>query len=237
MVEPEGIREAVRAFFKARKGPLAGRKAVVTAGPTHEPIDPVRFIGNHASGKQGFAVARALAARSAETVLVTGPSALSTPEGVSRIDVATAEEMWRAVKDSLPADVAVCAAAVSDWRAKTVSPEKLKKGEARTFALSLERAPDILENLAKAGNLRPKLLVGFAAETGQAVEKATEKRAAKNADWMVANDVAEVGVMGGDDNRVTLVTAAGAEAWERTSKAAIGDRLADRIAEHFRASG
>jgi phosphopantothenoylcysteine decarboxylase / phosphopantothenate---cysteine ligase len=237
MMEPEIIREAVRTFFKAFRGPLAGLKALVTAGPTFEPIDPVRFLGNRSSGRQGFAIARALAARSAETVLVAGPSALETPEGVLRLDVATAEEMWDAVNGALPADIAVCAAAVSDWRAKTIASEKIKKGGAKTLSLALERTPDILESLGKAGNRRPRLLVGFAAETGQGIEKATEKRAVKNADWMLANDVGEEGVMGGEENRVTLITAAGAEPWQRTSKAAVADRLAQKISDHFRPHG
>ncbi|HXV73990.1 MAG TPA: bifunctional phosphopantothenoylcysteine decarboxylase/phosphopantothenate--cysteine ligase CoaBC, partial [Sphingomonadales bacterium] len=236
MMEPEKIRGALRDFFAAHKGPLAGLKAIVTAGPTYESIDPVRFLGNRSSGRQGFAIARALAARSAETILVSGPSALETPESVARIDVATAEEMWSVVKGELPADVAVCAAAVSDWRARDFSKDKIKKGEAKTMTLALERTPDILENLGRAGNLRPRLLVGFAAETGDLPANAEAKRRGKKADWILANDVTEEGVMGGEENRVTLVSEAGAEPWERTSKAAVADRLAERIAAHFRPS-
>ncbi|HYW15791.1 MAG TPA: bifunctional phosphopantothenoylcysteine decarboxylase/phosphopantothenate synthase [Allosphingosinicella sp.] len=205
---------------------LAGRHVVVTAGPTHEPIDPVRVIANRSSGKQGFAIAEALAALGARVTLVAGPVALSTPAGVERIDVETAREMEAAVEAALPSDAAVLVAAVADWRVAP-SPAKLKKAQGPP-KLDWIANPDILAGLA-ANARRPRLLVGFAAETGDVVNVAQAKRASKGCDWIVANDVSG-DVMGGDRNRVHLITAAGVESWEEGEKSDVARRLAGRIA-------
>ncbi|GGI75758.1 phosphopantothenate synthase [Polymorphobacter multimanifer] len=219
------LMRAVAAHFA--HGPLAGRHVLVTAGPTHEPIDPVRFIANRSSGKQGFAIAAALAAAGARVSLVAGPVALPTPRGVDRIDVETAAEMAAAVARTLPADAAVMVAAVADWRVDAATA-KIKKGAAPP-ALSLVENADILAGLAVHPQ-RPQLLIGFAAETGDLLEKAKAKRARKGVDWLVANDVAQ-GVFGTESNHVHLLTAAGTEDWGPASKAAIADRLVARIVE------
>ncbi len=216
---------AVAAHFAP--GPLMGRHAIVTAGPTHEPIDPVRYIANRSSGKQGFAVAAALAALGARVSLISGPVALATPPGVDRIDVESARAMADAVAAALPADVAVMVAAVADWRVEAATA-KLKKG-AGLPVLRLEENPDILAGLARHA-LRPRLLVGFAAETGELLEKAMAKRAAKGCDWLVANDVSG-DVFGSEDNHVHLLSAHGTEDWGRASKAALATRLAERISD------
>jgi phosphopantothenoylcysteine decarboxylase/phosphopantothenate--cysteine ligase len=208
---------------------LSGRHVVVTAGPTHEPIDPVRVIANRSSGKQGFAIAGALAELGARVTLVAGPVALTTPAGVRRIDVETAVEMAQAVQAALPADAAVMVAAVADWRVEP-APIKLKKSDGPP-QLAWSPNPDILADLS-AGPHRPRLLVGFAAETHDVVGLAREKRARKNSDWIVANDVSG-DVMGGDANQVHLITEAGVEDWPAASKAEVARRLAERIAEHF----
>jgi len=206
---------------------LAGRHAVVTAGPTHEPIDPVRYIANRSSGKQGFAVAGALAALGARVTLVSGPVALPTPAGVIRIDVESARDMAAAVEAALPADIAVMVAAVADWRVEA-APDKLKKGAASP-SLALVENPDILNSVAN-GPRRPRLVVGFAAETETVIEHAVAKRTRKGCDWLVANDVS-TGVFGGDANRVHLITAAGVDDWPEMSKAAVAAQLAGRIAD------
>jgi phosphopantothenoylcysteine decarboxylase / phosphopantothenate---cysteine ligase len=224
--EVERIASAIEAALGGG-GPLTGKHVIVTAGPTHEPIDPVRVIANRSSGKQGFAIAEALAALGARVTLVAGPVALPTPRGVDRRDVETADAMKAAVAAALPADAAVMAAAVADWKV-TPAPAKLKK-QAGPPALDWSRTPDILAELA-ADPRRPRLLVGFAAETGAAEAEARAKLARKGCDWIVANDVA-ADPMGGDLNQVTIVTAAGAERWERLPKAEIGRRLARRLAE------
>lgn len=200
-------------------------RILVTAGPTHEPIDPVRYIANRSSGKQGFAIAEALAALGADVVLVAGPVALSTPPGVTRIDVETAREMAAAVSAALPVDAAVMVAAVADWRVEAL-PHKIKKGSGAP-TLALVENPDILATLARDPQ-RPRLLVGFAAETEHVVDHATAKRVRKDCDWIVANDVSG-DVMGGDANTVHLVTAEGAETWKRAPKTDVARRLADRI--------
>jgi phosphopantothenoylcysteine decarboxylase/phosphopantothenate--cysteine ligase len=205
---------------------LAGQHIIVTAGPTHEPIDPVRYLANRSSGKQGFAIAAALAALGARVTLIAGPVQLTTPQGVARIDVETALEMAAAVDAALPADAAIMVAAVADWRVET-APQKIKKGGG-TPLLQLVENPDILKTLANDPR-RPRLLVGFAAETESVVDHATAKRARKGADWIVANDVSG-DVMGGDANTVHLVTAAGVEHWEKLPKPDVATRLADRIA-------
>lgn len=230
--EPAAILAAIeRALDGAATaaGPLAGRHVVVTAGPTHEPIDPVRYLANRSSGKQGFAIAGALAALGARVSLVAGPVALPTPPGVTRIDVQTAREMEAAVDAALPADAAVMVAAVADWHV-AAAPAKIKKTPgAPPPALSLVANPDILASLADSDR-RPGLLIGFAAETERVVDNALDKRARKGADWIVANDVSG-DVMGGDDNAVHIVDAKGVESWPAMAKDAVAARLAQRIAD------
>jgi phosphopantothenoylcysteine decarboxylase / phosphopantothenate---cysteine ligase len=206
---------------------LAGKHIIVTAGPTHEPIDPVRVIANRSSGKQGFAIAEALAALGARVTLIAGPVSLPTPSGVRRVDVETALQMRDAVEDALPADAAVLVAAVADWRTE-FAPQKIKKSGGIPERLTLIENPDILAGLA-ASPRRPKLLIGFAAETEQVVEHGMAKLDRKGCDWIVANDVSG-DVMGGADNRVHLITRDGVEDWERAPKQEVARRLADRIA-------
>ena len=227
--EPEAILSAIRASLE-ESGRLAGKHVIVTAGPTHEPIDPVRYIANRSSGKQGFAIAAALARLGARVTLVSGPVALPTPAGVDRVDVETAREMAAAVDTALPADAAVLVAAVADWRVEP-SGSKIKKTRGATPSLALMENPDILAGLARDPR-RPRLLVGFAAETDDVIAHATAKRARKGVDWIVANDVSG-DVMGGADNRVHLVTAAGVEDWEEMPKEQVAARLADRIADEL----
>ena len=231
MAEPAAIVEAITAALAGRvERRLAGKHILVTAGPTVEPIDPVRFLSNRSSGKQGYAIAAALAARGARVTLVSGPTALASPPGVVRIAVETAQEMLAACQAALPADAAVCVAAVSDWRAQSVSGAKLKKTGRDAGALRLVENPDILATLAAAGPARPTLVVGFAAETGDLEANARAKLERKGCDWIVGNDVSEAAIMGGDENEVLVIDAAGTERWSRTSKARIARRLADKIA-------
>jgi len=225
--EPEAILAAIQQALSPVEQRLAGKHVLVTAGPTHEPIDPVRYIANRSSGKQGFAIAGALAALGARVTLVAGPVTLPTTAGVTRIDVETAREMAAAVDSALPADAAVMVAAVADWHVEAAS-QKLKKGDAAPL-LHLAQNPDILAGVAQ-GSRRPQLVVGFAAETERVIEHAVAKRTRKNADWIVANDVSG-DVMGGEANAVHLVTAEGVESWERASKADVARRLAERIAD------
>jgi phosphopantothenoylcysteine decarboxylase/phosphopantothenate--cysteine ligase len=206
---------------------LQGKHVLVTAGPTHEPIDPVRYLANRSSGRQGFAIAEALAAEGARVTLVAGPVTLPTPAGVTRIDIETAQDMANAVAQALPADAAILVAAVADWRTDP-APHKIKKAGAAP-TLTFTENPDILAILAKSPH-RPKLLIGFAAETEQVIDHATAKRERKGADWIVANDVSG-DVMGGDANTVHLIRADGIESWEKLPKRAVADRLAARIAE------
>ena len=238
--EPPAIVAAIEALLAPAPAPapppapskrLAGRHILVTAGPTHEPIDPVRYIANRSSGKQGFAIAAALARLGARVTLIAGPVTLPTPHGLDRIDVETAREMADAVDRALPADAAVMVAAVADWHVEAV-PQKIKKGDA-TPMLTLAENPDILATLARSPH-RPRLLVGFAAETERVIEHAVAKRVRKTADWIVANDVSG-DVMGGADNSVHLVTEAGVESWERLPKDAVAARLAERIADALEA--
>jgi phosphopantothenoylcysteine synthetase/decarboxylase len=210
-----------------RQVTLAGRHVLVTAGPTHEPIDPVRVIANRSSGRQGFAIAAAAAEAGAEVTLVAGPVGLQTPSGVNRVDVDTAEQMAEAVFAALPADVAILVAAVADWRVEP-SPTKLKKGEGPPQLIFVPTR-DILAELG-ASDRRPRLLVGFAAETESVIERAIAKQIAKRADWIVANDVSG-DVMGGHRNRVHLVTSDGVEDWPEASKEEVARRLVARIAE------
>lgn len=226
--EPAAILAAIEAALAPASGPLAGKHVLVTAGPTHEPIDPVRYIANRSSGKQGFEIAGALAELGARVTLVAGPVTLATPRGVDRVDVETAREMAAAVEAALPADAAVMVAAVADWRTGDAVAHKIKKGDT-TPTLSLTENPDILATLGHSQR-RPALVVGFAAETERVVEHATAKRTRKGADWIVANDVSG-DVMGGDANTVHLVTAGRTESWERLSKQDVARRLAQRIAD------
>lgn len=229
--EPPAIMAAIAAMLDAPIAAhprLAGRHVLVTAGPTHEPIDPVRYIANRSSGKQGFAIAGALAALGARVTLVAGPVALPTPAGVDRRDVETALQMQAAVADALPADAAVMVAAVADWRVEAAG-QKIKKGGDAAPALTLVENPDILATLARSPD-RPRLLVGFAAETEHVIDHAVAKRARKQADWIIANDVSG-DVMGGDANTVHLVTADGVETWDTLPKNAVAARIADRIAD------
>jgi phosphopantothenoylcysteine decarboxylase/phosphopantothenate--cysteine ligase len=224
--EPEAILAAIRDKV-GRRGKLAGRHVLVTAGPTHEAIDPVRVIANRSSGKQGFAIAGALAAAGADVTLVAGPVALATPTGVTRIDVETAAQMKDAVERALPADAAVLVAAVADWSVEPTG-SKLKKSDGPP-RLDWLQNPDILAGLASHPK-RPRLLVGFAAETDDVVAAAEAKRLNKRCDWIVANDVSG-DVMGGDTNQVHLVTESGVEHWDRAPKAEVARRLADRIGD------
>jgi phosphopantothenoylcysteine decarboxylase/phosphopantothenate--cysteine ligase len=216
---------------------LAGRRVLITSGPTQEPIDPVRYIANRSSGKQGHALARAAAALGAEVTLVSGPVTLPDPEGVRVIKVETAHEMMAATLEALPADIAICAAAVADWRAADEATHKLKKqagvGEA---VLKLAQNPDILATLSRLDTKRPRLVIGFAAETENLIANATAKRRAKGADWIVANDVwPGTGAMGGDQTQVHLITAAGVEDWPPMSKDETAARLLARASEALQA--
>jgi phosphopantothenoylcysteine decarboxylase/phosphopantothenate--cysteine ligase len=231
MAEPAAIFQAVMGLLQTAR-PLAGKRAIVTAGPTAEPIDPVRVITNRSSGKQGYAIAGALAALGAEVVLVSGPTALPAPAGVRRVEVETAEEMLTACEAALPADIAVCVAAVADWRPERAGGSKIKKGAAGPPSIALVETPDILATLARDPR-RPRLVIGFAAETDAVEAHARAKLARKGCDWIVANDVSVEGVMGGDLNTVAIVTAQGVERWERAPKAEVARRLAARIAEEF----
>ncbi|MGA0606095.1 bifunctional phosphopantothenoylcysteine decarboxylase/phosphopantothenate--cysteine ligase CoaBC [Phenylobacterium sp. VNQ135] len=234
MAEPATIFQAIQdALAGAGARPLKGRRAVVTAGPTAEPIDPVRVLTNRSSGKQGYAIARALAELGADVTLVSGPTALPAPAGVRRVDIETAREMLAACVAALPADIAVCVAAVADWRPESVGAGKIKKDAGGPPAISLVENPDILATLSQS-KARPKLVVGFAAETDDVEAHAMAKLERKGCDWIVANDVSIEGTMGGDANAVAVVSKAGIERWEQAPKAEVARRLAARIAEEFK---
>jgi phosphopantothenoylcysteine decarboxylase/phosphopantothenate--cysteine ligase len=235
MAEVAEIVSAVVATLSG-DGPLAGRRALVTSGPTFEPIDPVRFIGNRSSGKQGHAIAQALARLGADVTLVSGPVSLDDPAGVTVVKVETALQMLAACQAALPADIAVCAAAVADWRVASPAPEKTKKADGvPPPAISLVPNPDILATLAASGPQRPRLVVGFAAETTDMIAHAKAKLARKGCDLILANDVsAGSETFGGDANQVSLVDARGVEAWPPLTKSAVADRLAARIADLLR---
>ncbi len=249
MAEPEEILGAIEAFLRGegvavtpsrgaleRPRPLSGRRALVTSGPTHEAIDPVRYIANRSSGKQGHAIARALADMGADTTLVSGPTGLADPPGVTVVQVVSAREMLEACRRALPVDVAVCAAAVSDWRAADEAGQKIKKNGGGPRKLELIENPDILRTLALADNMRPGLLVGFAAETEKVIAHAKAKRKKKGADWILANDVSPgTGTFGGDRNVIHLIDEGGVEDWPPMSKDAVARRLAERIADHIAA--
>jgi phosphopantothenoylcysteine decarboxylase/phosphopantothenate--cysteine ligase len=232
LAEPPAILEAIRGLLAPAARPLAGKHALVTSGPTHEPIDPVRYIANRSSGRQGHAIAAALAALGARVTLVSGPVNVPDPAGVDVRHVETAEQMLAACRAALPADVGVFAAAVADWRVARAADLKLKKTPGGAPPdLALTPNPDILATIATAGPPRPRLVVGFAAETHDLRRHAEEKRLRKNCDWIVANDVgAGTGIMGGTENEILLVTEAGAEQWPRAGKDEVARRLAARIA-------
>ncbi len=234
MAEVPEIVAALSRFFQKNDGhgPLTGYRAIVTSGPTHEPIDPVRYIANRSSGKQGHAVAAALTELGASVKLVTGPTHEPDPDGVQVIRVETAKQMMKACHEALPAEIVVCAAAVADWAVES-NGQKIKKGD-KTPSFTLAENPDILATLSQPGPTRPNLVIGFAAETENLIENAKAKRAKKNCDWVVANDVSTgSGTFGGDSNTVHLVTAGGVENWPTLRKRAVAERLAERIAAHM----
>ena len=239
MSEPPAIVEAIEALLSpsraldGKRAPLAGKHAIVTSGPTHEPIDPVRYIANRSSGRQGHAIAASLAALGARVTLVSGPVSVPDPPGVTVVHVESARQMLAACQDALPAEIAVCAAAVADWRVASAASGKIKKTPgAAPPTLELVPNPDILATLSAPGPRRPALVVGFAAETDDLMANAQAKRVRKGCDWIVANDVSpETGIMGGVENAVHLITADGVEDWPRLAKDEVARRLAARIAE------
>ena len=235
MSEVEDVVDAVVAHLAPRSGALAGRRAIVTSGPTHEAIDPVRYIANRSSGKQGHAIAAALAREGADTVLVSGPTALPDPAGVTMVKVETARDMLAACENALPAEIAVCVAAVADWRVADAAAQKLKKNGSGPPPLELSENPDILRTLAKAGNKRPSLVIGFAAETENVVANAQAKCKNKNTDWILANNVSpDTGTFGGDANTIHLVDGTDSvESWPTMTKDEVADRLVSRIGGHF----
>ncbi len=244
MAEPAAILAAIEDCFASESSgvlpaslapqPLAGRKILITAGPTHEPIDPVRYIANRSSGKQGYAIAAAMSELGAETVLISGPVQLPNPVGVKVVRVETAEEMLKATQKQLPVDVAICAAAVADWKVDRQSDQKLKKSKGAPTQLSLTENPDILKTISHMKKKRPKLVIGFAAETEDVVKHAQEKRARKKCDWIVANDVSPgTGIMGGDHNTVHVITEDNVDDWPSLSKEKVAKKLGEKIAAHF----
>ena len=234
MAEPLEIVAAIERLLATQVKPLAGRKVLITAGPTREAIDPVRYISNHSSGKQGYALAEAAVALGAETVLVSGPVNLPIPPGAGMIPVESAEQMLKACRDEMPCDIAIFAAAVADWRVAHVASEKIKKNEGRAPALAMVENPDILRTIATLGETRPSLVVGFAAETEKIVEHAREKLQRKGCDLIVANDVsAASGVFGGDHNKVHIVSPQGVEIWPGMSKRDVARRLMQKLADQL----
>ncbi|MCX7560322.1 bifunctional phosphopantothenoylcysteine decarboxylase/phosphopantothenate--cysteine ligase CoaBC [Sulfitobacter sp. F26204] len=229
MAEPLEIVSAVEDALS--DGPLKGKRILVTSGPTHEPIDPVRYIANRSSGAQGAAIGRALAAMGADVVFVTGPADVPPPDGVEVIPVQTAKQMLEAVEAALPVDAGIFAAAVADWRIEGASDRKLKKSKDGLPVLNFAENPDILKTVSHMKQGRPPLVIGFAAETNDVLSNATAKRARKGCDWILANDVSpETGIMGGSENAVTLITETGSENWPRMGKDAVARELALRIA-------
>ncbi|MEM8592175.1 MAG: bifunctional phosphopantothenoylcysteine decarboxylase/phosphopantothenate--cysteine ligase CoaBC [Pseudomonadota bacterium] len=230
MAEPLAIVAAIETHFSS--GPLGGKHILITSGPTQEPIDPVRYIANRSSGAQGTALANACLNLGARVTFVTGPTSLDAPVGAETRRVETAKEMMAAVEAALPADAAIFAAAVADWRVEGAHEQKLKKTKEGVPALSFTENPDILATVSAMGSHRPRLVVGFAAETQDVEANATAKRLRKGCDWIVANDVSPAtGIMGGSENAVTLISEAGAEVWPRMSKGDVAGRLAERIAQ------
>ncbi|WP_039018677.1 bifunctional phosphopantothenoylcysteine decarboxylase/phosphopantothenate--cysteine ligase CoaBC [Halocynthiibacter namhaensis] len=237
MAEVPDIVAAVEAAL--RDGPLKGKRILVTSGPTHEPIDPVRYIANRSSGAQGTAIANALAALGADVVFVTGPADVERPQGVEIIEVQTANEMLEATQSALPVDAAVFAAAVADWRVLSASDSKIKKnGSGKLPVLEFAENPDILASVSQMKTGRPGLVVGFAAETDDVIVNATSKRLRKQCDWIIANDVSpETGIMGGAENQVVVITDSGAKAWPRMDKDDVAKRLAAEISVALEANG
>jgi phosphopantothenoylcysteine decarboxylase/phosphopantothenate--cysteine ligase len=230
MAEPDEIVARIEAHFA--QGPLNGKRVLVTSGPTHEPIDPVRYIANRSSGAQGAAVAAALRDLGAEVIFITGPASIAPPEGVQVVPVETAKEMSDAVDAALPVDAGIFAAAVADWRVASASDKKLKKSRDGLPVLEFAENPDILKRVSHMTENRPPLVVGFAAETDTVIEHATAKRLRKGCDWIVANDVSPAtGIMGGSENAVILISDEGAEEWPRMGKDAVARRLAERMAQ------
>jgi len=231
---PEIIAAIETALGVGRERPLEGTHVLVTSGPTHEPLDPVRYIANRSSGRQGHAIAQAAKLLGARVTLVSGPTGLPDPEGVAARHVETADQMLAAVEAALPADIAVCAAAVADWKPRQEAADKLKKTNDGTVpTLQLVENPDILATLSKPGPNRPALVIGFAAETCDVVANAKDKRHAKGCDWVVANDVSDgTGIMGGGHNQIHLVTGGGVEDWPEMAKEDVADALMRRAAEH-----
>ena len=230
MAEPAEIVAAIAALLQPKVLPLAGRKVLITAGPTREPIDPVRFLSNHSSGKQGYAIAEAAVALGAETILVSGPVTLPIPPGVQMMPIETARDMLKLCEDEMPADIAIFAAAVADWRVEKAADEKMKKGSGDPPRLTLAENPDILRTIATRKTGRPAIVVGFAAETEHVIQHATEKLGRKGCDVIVANDVSpESGVFGGDRNKVHLVTSNGVESWPEMTKREVAQRLMERL--------
>lgn len=238
MVEPAEIIQELQSFFHDTPRPLQGRHAIVTSGPTFEPIDPVRYIANRSSGKQGHAIASALSQLGCQTTLITGPTHLEDPLGCDVVRIETAREMLAATEAALPADIAVCAAAVADWRTSGEAEGKIKKQPgAAPPSLDMVENPDILKSISAPGNSRPALVVGFAAETSDVLANAMEKRTRKGCDWIVANDVSpDTGTFSGDSNTVHLITESGTEDWPRMTKVDVARQLAGRIAQHFEAA-
>ncbi len=232
MAEPMEIVAAIQTALA--DGPLRGRKVLVTSGPTHEPIDPVRYIANRSSGAQGTAIAKALRALGADVTFVTGPAEAARPTGVDVIEVQSAREMREAVMNSLPMDAGVFAAAVADWRVASASDSKIKKTKGGLPVLEFAENPDILAEVSQMTKGRPELVVGFAAETDDVVANATSKRSRKGCDWIVANDVSpETGIMGGSENAIVLISEDGSEDWPRMSKDEVARALANRIAAYL----
>ena len=233
MVEPDQLLQAVTAqLADGDRKSLAGRKALVTSGPTREALDPVRYISNFSSGKQGHAIAATLAALGAETILVSGPTQEPDPMGVTMVRVESAVDMMAACEAELPVDIAVCAAAVSDWRASTLEDQKIKKTGNAPPSLQLTENPDVLASLARHPRHRPHLVVGFAAETENLIDNASEKRLRKGCDWIIANDVSEsVATFGASDNTIHLITDHCVAEWPRLSKVEVAERLGQTIAE------
>ncbi|MEH6402867.1 MAG: bifunctional phosphopantothenoylcysteine decarboxylase/phosphopantothenate--cysteine ligase CoaBC [Sneathiella sp.] len=235
LVEPQFLTSKIVEFFdrEAHK-PLLGRKMLVTAGPTHEPIDPVRYIANRSSGKQGYAIASALCALGADVTLISGPTKLVAPAGLKTISVESAEEMLKATKAALPVDAAIFAAAVADWRVASQGDQKIKKKDGALPSFELTENPDILATVSQLDKGRPDLVVGFAAETENIIENGTAKLARKGCDWIVANDVSpDTGTFGGNENAVHLLSAAGADTWPKCSKDKVAEQLANKISEYF----
>ena len=234
MSEPQDILTRLEFCFSANK-PLKGKHALITSGPTIEAIDPVRFIGNRSSGKQGHAIAHALEALGCKTTLISGPTQQPDPAGVSVIRVESAGEMLSACEASLPADIAICAAAVSDWRVENKAGSKIRKAASATPPnLKLIENPDILATISKLRNKRPSLVIGFSAETDDVISNATSKREHKQCDWIIANDVSpSTGIFNGDTNQIHLITSDGVEDWPKMTKLAVGQKLGKRIVAHF----